>query len=69
MSTALNVASSPGPVHKLERGLVTLAKFLICAESAYYVHIKGIFASVTHHAVFLNFSVGSGDKATLNGTY
>ena len=36
---------------------------------SYYVHIKGIFASVMYQAVFLNFSVGSGDKATLNGTY
>ena len=45
MSTALNVASSPGPVQNLERGLVILAKFIVCAESAYYVHIQGIFVS------------------------
>ena len=34
------LASSPGPTQKnQERGLVTLANYLVCAESAYYVRI------------------------------
>ena len=37
MSCSLDLASSPGPTPKNpERGLVSLAKIPVCAESAYY---------------------------------
>ena len=37
---AYPLASSPGPVQNIgKKGLVTFAKFLVCAESAYYVTV------------------------------
>ena len=43
--SGVRVASSPGPTQKSERGLVTLANYLVCAESAYYVTITCLLRS------------------------
>ena len=50
-SVCISLASSPRPAQNWGEDLVTLANYLVCAESAYYVTITCLFVIMSRNVV------------------